>query len=555
MTQSGGASPATTSRVLWPRWKNLLTHPLFGGLLLALPVVFVLAPVPIDETRYLAVAWEMLHGGSVLVPHLNGAWYADKPPLLFWLIDLGWLVTGVHAWSARLVAVLWSGVCLLMLGRLTLRLGGSQAAARASMWLLLGSIYFAIFANAIMFDVLLTACVLLALHGVLDLESGRLRRGIAVTGIAIGLGILAKGPVMLLDFGFAAIGALWWSERLDGWRWRYMGALALAVLVGIGFALAWAIPAALHGGDDYARAIFLHQTLDRVAESFAHRRPIWWYFAALPLMLLPWPLVVRGRWRTLREIGRERATRFALAWIGPTFVVFCLISGKQPHYLLPLLPGVALLLAVAFDRGDLRFRPGLYVLAMVLLGVALVAAPYLVKGQGEWSSLTNLSPAWGALIAALAAATWFLRRVGGPALPALAMLALVLLCKLAFVQATGDRYDMRKAGAMVRAIQDSGQPLVHIGWHHGVYEFAGRLAQPLSTINLDQLGTWTHAHPDGLVMSFGSRFRFAAPPIFEQPFRSTRIGIWKARDALASGIAPRDKDAKDDPDSLPSDDD
>ena len=57
----------------------------------------------IDETRYAAVALDMLQRGDWLVPHLNGAPYSHKPPLLFWLVRLGWKVIGVHEAWARLV--------------------------------------------------------------------------------------------------------------------------------------------------------------------------------------------------------------------------------------------------------------------------------------------------------------------------------------------------------------------------------------------------------------------------------------------------------------------
>lgn len=42
--------------------------------------------LPIDETCYTGVAWEMLRTGNLLVPHSNGLPYPDKPPLLFWLL-------------------------------------------------------------------------------------------------------------------------------------------------------------------------------------------------------------------------------------------------------------------------------------------------------------------------------------------------------------------------------------------------------------------------------------------------------------------------------------
>jgi 4-amino-4-deoxy-L-arabinose transferase-like glycosyltransferase len=194
-------------------WRALLEHPLFIGLLLLAPIVFLLPPLPIDETRYLAVAWEMRTTGEFLVPHLNGALYSQKPPLLFWLINAGWLVTGVHAWTARAMTLACSLATLVLVARLTRRVTASESAARMSAVLLLGMLYFATFANAIMFDVLLATCALIALHGIVDLAEDR-RRGIVLTGLGIGLGILAKGPVMLLDIGFAAVLAPWWNRGI-----------------------------------------------------------------------------------------------------------------------------------------------------------------------------------------------------------------------------------------------------------------------------------------------------------------------------------------------------
>src|SRR6185312_5505438 len=75
------------------------------GALLALAIVLWAAlvavglaarpPLPVDETRYLGVAWEMWQRGDFLVPHINGIAYHHKPPLLFWLMQAGWAVFGV----------------------------------------------------------------------------------------------------------------------------------------------------------------------------------------------------------------------------------------------------------------------------------------------------------------------------------------------------------------------------------------------------------------------------------------------------------------------------
>lgn len=533
-----------------PAWRRLLEHPLFLGTLLLLPIVWALGPVPIDETRYLAVAWEMRQTGEFLVPHLNGATYAHKPPLLFWMIDLGWLFTGVHAWTARAMTLSCSIASLLLLQRLTLRLGGSQAAARDAMWLLLGSIYFATFANAIMFDVPLTTCVLVAVHGLLDLTQRRTRRGIVLTGVAIGLGILVKGPVVLLFVAILAFGAPWWSDRLAGRRARFFGAFALAFLLGAAIGLAWAIPAAIHGGPDYARAIFLSQTVDRlegVSGKSTHGRPWWWYGMVFPLMLLPWPLVVRGRWRALRALAAAPALRLALVWVAPTFVAFSFIGGKQPHYLLPVIPGVALGLAYALDRGALRVRSGLFAAFLVLLGVAFAIAPYWAGSRERLAYVGDASPFWGAAFVALGVLLLaFVRRARAPVLPALAMLVVALLVKFVVIEGPGQRYDLDAIGARIAEVQRRGQPIVHLGWHHGVYEFAGRLTEPLPALEtLAEFDAWARAHPDGLVMGFYRQFRFRAQPVFTQPFRGGEVSIWNARDALASGVDPNAAHARD----------
>ena len=75
-------------------------------------------PLPVDETRYLAVAWEMWRDGNFLVPHLNGEAYSHKPPLLFWLINLGWGIFGLNDWWPRMVAPLFGLGSLFLTGAL-----------------------------------------------------------------------------------------------------------------------------------------------------------------------------------------------------------------------------------------------------------------------------------------------------------------------------------------------------------------------------------------------------------------------------------------------------
>ncbi|MGB0954568.1 MAG: glycosyltransferase family 39 protein, partial [Panacagrimonas sp.] len=82
--------------------------------------------------------------------------------------------------------------------------------------------------------------------------------------LAIGCGILTKGPVVLLYLIPAAL-FLPQAKRC----------ILFAVPLGAAIALTWALPAAQAGGESYANAILWGQTAGRVHDSFSHARPFW----------------------------------------------------------------------------------------------------------------------------------------------------------------------------------------------------------------------------------------------------------------------------------------
>jgi 4-amino-4-deoxy-L-arabinose transferase-like glycosyltransferase len=257
----------------------------------------------------------------------------------------------------------------------------------------------------------------------------------------------------------------------------------------------------------------------------------------------------------MKALLQERGARLALAWVLPAVVVFSLIGGKQAHYLLPLLPGVALLFAVALDRGGFGVRVRLASLLLIAAGLVLAFLPHYAATRPDLAFVSDTSPAWGALVAVIGGVMLALSaRIRSPLWPALAMVAVVLLFKLALIQGPGVRYDVRRIAAQVHAAQERGQPIVHLGWHHGVYEFAGRLKEPLPALTLAELPAWVAAHPDGLVISFYRRFRFRAEPVYSQPFRGVEVSIWNAKEALDSGVDPTASHARDDSEDSNDDD-
>jgi 4-amino-4-deoxy-L-arabinose transferase-like glycosyltransferase len=543
----------------------------FAWFVILVPVALFLPALPIDETRYLAVAWEMRMRGDFLLLHLNGAPYSDKGPLLFWMINFAWLITGLDVWIVRVGVLVVSLATLLAFERLVVRLGagsadGTAALARRATVMLSGMVYFALLSSAIMFDMLLSACVLLALHGVLDLDRQRWSRGVALVAAGLGLGLLVKGPVVLLDACTAALLAPWWSETARQAKARWYGSVLLGMLGGIAIALVWALAA--YGVQGFWDAIVVRQTVGRVAKSFAHQRPVWWYFMVLPFMLLPWTLALRAPWRMWRERLRapSKTLRFALAWFVPAFIAFCFVSGKQPHYLLPLLPAVALYLAHLLGAADSRLRPRWFGALVLLAGLGLVLLPYLAAHAREVAHIARMIdagtltepslqvfagiwPLWGGMAALLGLALLLRPEITAPRL-ALASAATAAIGMLAIAQGVGPYIDVSAAAARIDAIQASGRPIASLGWHHGLFEFAGRLTRPLEKVSFGELNDWCAAHPDGEIVTFYTKYPIMAAPEVDLPYRFGRIRFWRAADILT---APLPAQRPDEEDELPDD--
>jgi 4-amino-4-deoxy-L-arabinose transferase-like glycosyltransferase len=484
---------------------------------------------PIDETRYLAVAWEMWQGGDLLVPHLNGVPYSDKPPLLFWLVAAGWRLFGVSEWWARLVPTLFALASLLLTARLARRLWPDREdVAHAAPLFLLATFFWSFFSTVFLFDMLLVFFALVAVSGAVAASQGDGRGWIAVS-LAIALGILSKGPVILLPVLPVVLAAPAWSA-VRAARW-YPRALA-AILAGLALSLAWALPAARSGGQAYSDAILWSQTAGRLTRAFAHPRPVWWYVPFLPLLAFPW-ILWPWLWRRddPRAPARDQGLRLCAIWAGAVFVLFSLVSGKQVYYLLSLMPPVALLAArllPARETAPRRRDVGLLAAAFLFLAVVLaVARPFAVsKGLPIW--LATLPPA-AALVPALAAIAFLVapirnRTVALRLVAAGSVLTLVALL-WSLGRAAASTYDVSRIARYLSRLESAGHPLAHAGRYHGEYQFAGRLRRPLEVIEPGDADGWMSRHPDGYVVVYSNRLVPRPEDELRHAFRGGTVAV------------------------------
>jgi 4-amino-4-deoxy-L-arabinose transferase-like glycosyltransferase len=491
--------------------------------------------LPVDETRYLTVAWEMWLRGDWLVPHLNGETYSHKPPLLFWSMHMAWALFGVSEAAARLVPALYAMGSVALTWLLARRLWpDSRAVADCAALLMAGTGLFVVMSSLVMFDTALTVAVLTAMLGLAELRHGRTVLGWALFGIGTGLGVLAKGPVVLVHvLPVAALAPLWWrTAPRPNWAGWYLGLVAgLVIAAAIG--LAWAIPAGIAGGEAYRNAIFWGQSAGRVVSAFDHAQPFWFYIAVLPLVLFPW-IYWPPAWAGLKNLRSrlDDPLRMVITWAAGTLILLSLISGKQVHYLVPLMPAVALVFARALLSVELPFplkRAWLpAVLPIVLGAAAIVLDIWLILGGNVTPALSTL-PLWlgPAILAVGLLYLYAARSLQAP-------LALALLFPVLFlvVQIGGQEsfraYSLNETARVVKEHEASG--VASLGSYNGEYGFLGRLTRPVTEVrSVEAAEAWAAEHPGGVIVAT-RRARgkgLELPEIYRQTYRSSELAVWR----------------------------
>jgi len=477
-------------------WSVILTAVLTTIVIISRPLL------PVDETRYLSVAWEAHQRHDYLVSHLNGQPYSHKPPLLFWLINAVWLVADVNGPAARMVAPAAAVVCLVLTRILSRRLWPNEPTLfNCAPVVHVTTMLWIVFCPLTMFDTLLTLWTMTALLGVLLASEGMRFQGWLLTGLGIGLGILSKGPVVLVHVLPAAILAPWWSHavRLRPLAW-YLGCFA-SILLAAAMALAWALPSAASGGEAYSTELLFGQTAGRMVNSFAHRAPFWWYLPWLPLCLMPW-ISFGAVWRGFSRTPLDHGIKFLICWAGGSLLTLSLVSGKQIYYLIPMIPACAILLTRLAtsavpgpSQGDLVFIvPG--TVGMGLLPLVFNHFPELAGGQ-----LSNLvSDAWCIplvacglvlLIPRWTKTEWAITSVG--------------TCAIAFISIvvwsiSGNVWEGFNLKPLASHIVQAQRLTAWFGEYHGQINFVGALDSVTEVVNEKALRQWLITNPDGLVV-------------------------------------------------------
>ena len=443
-----------------------------------------------DEPRYAQVAREMWLRGDPVTPTLGGHVWFEKPALVYWMMMAAYSAAGVTEWAARAGAAVSGVLTVVCVGWLAQR--AERAAGGRMLWFGLASAGVAassagllVFSRAASFDAPLTLTVTVALccFFAWEMNEGGRASSLPLVGFWAGLGasLLAKGlvgPVLVcgvVGFYFVLRRRLPDLSRLG---------LAWGVPLAAGVAAVWYAPVIIRHGWTFVDAFFVQHHFARyVSNRYNHPQPFYFYLPVMALLALPWTAFAAagaGRaaatnWRATETSSKIQT--FAFAWLAVPVLFFSLSSSKLPGYVLPALPGAALLAGAALSR-YLRGEGGTGLMrvtgALALLGLGGVF--YAVRAglaDALCGAAVGVPAAAAGLLALLAPSK---RKVCAAAvvLAALATVTLIVACGLS---ETGRRESVRDLMARADAEGYSSWPVYYLLTDERTAEFyaGGRL--------------------------------------------------------------------------------
>lgn len=372
------------------------------GALFFLPGFFTIPPVDRDEPRFAQATKQMVETGDFVDIRYQDEVRYKKPVGIYWLqaaavegaSALGLPRAQVRIWLYRVPSLLGAIGAVLLTYWTALTFVTRRGAVLAAL-MLCSCVLLGVEARLAKTDAMLL-CAAVASMGALARIYVPWQRGIdnprpsfvlpAVFWTAMAVGLLLKGPLILMFAAFAII-TLVVLDRSGGWLWQLRpvwGLIWTMVLV-----LPWFILIVLRSGESFfADSIGGDMLTKLTSGQESHGAPPGVYF--LLFWVTFWPssalagMAAPAIWRARREPGAQ----FLLAWLVPSWIVFELVITKLPHYVLPLYPAIAILIAGALERRVLSRSPWVVrgaawwfawpaaiSVAMIVIAIALTLQP------------------------------------------------------------------------------------------------------------------------------------------------------------------------------------
>ena len=336
------------------------------SLALFLSGFFRIPPVDRDEAYFAQATKQMIETGDYVDIRYQDDVRYRKPVGIYWLQaavvntastlgfpdarDTIWLyrVPSLIGALGSVLATYWTALAFIS------RRGAVLAALMMATSLLLGVEARLAKTDAVLLFTVLGAMGALARAYLSQFRNDPRMHGWWIAGIfwtAIAVGMLIKGPLILMVVGLAAV-TVSIIDRSARWF------LALHPLVGLAwFALVvspWFIAIFMRAGTQFLVDAVGHDLLGKIAHGQeTHGAPPGLYLILFFATFFPGSVLSGLAAPAVWSVRREPGARFLLSWLLPSWIIFELVITKLPHYVLPLYPAIAILIAGAVESNVL----------------------------------------------------------------------------------------------------------------------------------------------------------------------------------------------------------
>jgi 4-amino-4-deoxy-L-arabinose transferase-like glycosyltransferase len=366
-----------------------------------LPGFFSIPPIDRDEARFAQATKQMVESRDYVDIRFQDEVRYKKPVGIYWVqaavvkaaSALGFPHALTTIWLYRLPSLIGSIGAVLLTYWTALAFVSRRAAMLAGLMMascvLLGIERLIAKTDALLLMTVVAAMGAMARAYLWDerecLDAARAWMVAAIFWTALAAGVLLKGPLIVMVVALAAI-ALIAVDRSAGWLLTLKpiaGIIWLAVLV-----LPWFVAIIGRTGDAFLAESVGQDLLSKVfAGQESHGAPPGYYFVLFWVTFWPGATLAALATPAVWQARRERSVKFLLAWLVPSWVVFELVVTKLPHYVLPLYPAIAILIAGVIDARALSRKSFLewgtiwWFLVPMVAGIAGVVALAVIGRQ------------------------------------------------------------------------------------------------------------------------------------------------------------------------------
>jgi 4-amino-4-deoxy-L-arabinose transferase-like glycosyltransferase len=365
------------------------------SLIAFLPGFFQIPPVDRDEAYFAQATKQMIETGNYVDIRYQDDVRYRKPIGIYWL-QAGVVNTAKALGMRNALTTIWLYRIPSLLGAigavlatywcalaLVTRRGAIMAALMMASAVLLGAE-----ARLAKTDAVLLCTIVIGMGALARAylqpreENGAAKLGWTLPALfwtAAAAGILDKGPLIVMVAGLAAA-VLSVFDRSARWLKALRPAAGFGWLILL--VLPWFVAIYLRAGDSFLVDSVGHDMLSKIGGGQeSHGAPPGLYILLFFVTFFPGSALALPAVPAIWSTRGEPAVRFLLAWLIPSWIVFELVPTKLPHYVLPLYPAIAILIAGVIGKDLLSQRPSLkrasmwwFIIPSVLSIVAVVVA-------------------------------------------------------------------------------------------------------------------------------------------------------------------------------------